>query len=193
MKEKIRFNELNDNISIVTYKKAQGDFLEHLNNENWGLIIYDDAINLPTQESKYAAFLPSTYKLAMGSILERKDGHEILIFEAIGPKVYNLTLREMEVKGIQIPVKCIEIKLPKEYWDDKTSNQKGTLHTVAKNKNKIIAYDLLKTHFKNEKIVLVSTYIDVGEKFHSIINGSYIIDHKVMQVKGGKSLRSLIV
>jgi superfamily II DNA or RNA helicase len=119
----------------------------------------------------------SRYKLALGSILEREDNNHFFIFRAIGPKVYNLTLKDLEVNKHQIKVECTEVKVPMKYWE-KIQGEKE-LHSEAKNINKIDAYKIIENQYKHGKIVLATTYIDIGEKFNQEIKDSYLINKDV--------------
>ncbi|MBZ9606528.1 helicase-associated domain-containing protein [Clostridium estertheticum] len=170
----IKYNELNSSISIITYREAQ-ELLTRIKTERWGLIIYDDAHKLPGPKSKILGYISSRYKLALGSILKREDNRHYIIYKAVGPKIYNLTLRELEIRGIQIEVICTEVKIPQNYWDFNQRVNEKELLREAKNQNKIEIYKLLEGKHKNSKIVLVSTYKEVAYKFHDIICDSTLI------------------
>lgn len=171
----IKYNELNDLISIFTYIEAQKLF-DIIISAQWGLVIYDDAHKLPGPKSKVLAYITSKYKLALGSILKREDNKDYIIYIAVGPKVYNITLREMELKGAQIKVICTEVKIPQDYWELSTRNNETPLSREAKNLGKIEVYKLLEERHKNCKIVLVSTFKEVGYKFNDTIKNSTLID-----------------
>lgn len=177
-KSLIKYNELNSIISIITYRAAQ-ELLDKIKSECWGLIIYDDAHKLPGPKSKVLGYIQSKYKLALGSILKREDNKHYIIYKAVGPKIYNLTLRELEIRGIQIQVICTEIKTPRNYWDFEERENEKELLKEAKNQNKIEIYKLLEEKHKNSKIVLVSTYREIANKFHDIIDNSILIDGKI--------------
>lgn len=173
----IKYNELNSNISIITYRAAQ-ELLDKIKAEHWGLIIYDDAHKLPGPKSKVLGYIQSRYKLALGSILKREDNNHYIIYKAIGPKVYSLTLRELEVRKIQIKVVCTEIKIPQNYWNFVQRENEKELLKEAKNQNKIHVYKLLDKKHRNSKVVLVSTYKEIAHKFYETIDNSILIDGK---------------
>lgn len=177
-KEEIKYNTLNSNISIFTYLKAQEvDTFDILSKEKWGLIIYDDAHKLPADGSRVLAFIPSRYKLAMSSIIERQDNNEYIIYKAIGPKIYNLTLKEAEAKNIQIKVKCYEFKLPYKPWNSIKSDSRKLMLTKARNLYKISAYNTISN--KHNKTILASTFREIGDKFKEIITDALQIDGRV--------------
>lgn len=167
VKDSIECNKINDSISIVTYVKAQGDLFNQLNQEKWGLIIYDDAHKLPSPKSQRTAFIASPYKLALGSIIHRKDNNQSLIYKAIGPKVHSSTIKELETRNIHIKVDCMEIKLPQRYWETKSTDEE--LHKEAKNMYKLEAYKLIENKHGNSNYVLGTYYQDVGEKLYNDI------------------------
>jgi DNA excision repair protein ERCC-3 len=174
----IRYNELDDKVSIITYLEAQ-KILSNMLSVQWGLIIYDDAHKLPSPKSKILAYLISKYKLALGSILKREDNNQYIIYKAVGPKIYNLTLREMELKGIQIRVECCEVKIPQHYWEEVDMQHGKKFLREAKNQNKIDVYKRLNERHRNGKIVLVSTFNDIGDKFNENIGDAIIIDGRI--------------
>lgn len=161
----IAFNDLASSkvISICTYAHASRKLKDDSFNTEWGLIIYDNANCLPAGSYSKTAYITSKYKLAMDSIIWRSDKKENLIFKAIGPKIFNLTLRKLEYENYQIKVKCYEVKIPFKPWDVK--EEKNGNHTYSKNLNKVEAYKRIYELHKNEQKILVSHFIKVAKKF----------------------------
>jgi len=154
-------------ICICTYSYAASVLKDENKNAGWGFIVYDDANRLPAKKASKTAYITSKYKLAMDSILWRSDNNEQLIFKAIGPKVFNLTLRKLEEQHYQIKVKCYEVKVPFQSWE---IAKEGSLnHTVSKNLNKIYAYKYISNKHRNCQKVLVSHFLKVASKFNDIL------------------------
>lgn len=170
VKDTIECNKINDNITIVTYRNTQGQLFEKINQERWGLIIYDDAHKLPSPKNQRTAFIASPYKLALGSIIHRADNNQNLIYKAIGPKLYSSTIKELEARNIHIKVDCMEIKLPQNYWEIKNSDEE--LHKEAKNIYKLESYKLIEGKHGDGNYVIGTYYQDVGEKFYNDINNA---------------------
>lgn len=170
VKDTIECNKINDNITIVTYRNTQGQLFEKINQERWGLIIYDDAHKLPSPKNQRTAFIASPYKLALGSIIHRADNNQNLIYKAIGPKLYSSTIKELEARNIHIKVECMEIKLPQNYWEIKNSDEE--LHKEAKNIYKLESYKLIEGKHGDGNYVIGTYYQDVGEKFYNDINNA---------------------
>jgi hypothetical protein len=170
VKDTIECNKINDDITIVTYRNAQGRLFEKINQERWGLIIYDDAHKLPSPKSQRTAFIASPYKLALGSIIHRTDNNQNLIYKAIGPKLYSSSIKELEARNIHIRVDCMEIKLPQKYWEIKNGDEE--LHKEAKNIFKLESYKLIEGKHGDSNYVIGTYYQDVGEKFYYEINNA---------------------
>lgn len=159
--------ECNSPISICTYGYALGN-LKNDFNSTWGLIIYDNANFLPAENYCKTAYITSKYKLAMDAIIWRSDNNEGHIFKAIGPKIFNLTLKKLERENYQIKVNCYEVKIPFKPWDIEEEGDPN--HTASKNLNKIDAYKAICKVHKNANSVLVSRFIKVSKKFNEILD-----------------------
>lgn len=83
------------------------------------------------------------------------------IYQAIGPKVFHLPLKKLERK-FQIKVKCTEVKIPYEPWDN--FHERDKHHTISKNKMKIDACRFIQGLYPQKNNVLVSYYIKVADK-----------------------------
>lgn len=158
-------------INIFTYAKA----VEELNNvqfqKKWGLIIYDDARALATHTRKKTAFISSEYKLAMDSLLDRPS-HDMKIYKVIGPKLFNITISQMEKVYGQMVVECKFIKLEANYWEINSKDKK--IHAEAKNLNKIEATKKIVNEHDN--IILVSSFKDVANRFACELKNIQAID-----------------
>ncbi|MFW2490252.1 helicase-associated domain-containing protein [Clostridium chromiireducens] len=158
-------------INIFTYTKAVKELSSSEFQKKWGLIIYDDARALATPTRKKTAFISSKYKLAMDSLLDRPS-NELKIYKVIGPKLFNITINQMEKVYGQIPVECKFVKLEHKFWEVKSGEK--TIHAVGKNLYKIDASrKIAKAH---NNIVFVSSFKDIAEKFKNELKDGQAID-----------------
>lgn len=104
----------------------------------------------------------------MDSIIWRSDNNENFIFKAIGPKIFNITLRKLEEEHYQMKVNCFEVKIPFKPWD--TENELDHNHTASKNLNKIDAYKAISRIHKDAKYILVSYFVKVSKKFNELLH-----------------------
>lgn len=172
-------------INIFTYSKAVKDLNSVEFQKKWGLIIYDDARFLATTTHKKTAYISSQYKIAMDSLLDRPS-NEMKIYKVIGPKLFNITISQMEKVYGQIPVECKFIKLEPLYWEIDPSDKK--IHAVAKNWNKIyVTREIVNKHDNN---VLVSTFKDVANKFSDELKNIQSIDGETSIEDREKTVKS---
>jgi DNA excision repair protein ERCC-3 len=155
----------NKSVVIMDYKYAR-DHFDLLQFKQWGLIIYDDAHLIPANKTSQTVHLISKYKLGLTSILNREDGKGGYVLKYIGPKLYNITLKQLETEGYQIKVKCIEVKLPidknicEEYEQvSKRKNPGRRLYNiVGNNECKVECIKEINKYCNKKNIVIFSTY-----------------------------------
>lgn len=101
-------------ITIIDYNKFSNNdaLISSLQSVDWGFIIYDDAHRLPAPTFIPAVEIESHYKLALASTIERADQNGNVVFAVIGPKWYEVRPKILEKMGYQVPVTCIEVKVP---------------------------------------------------------------------------------
>ncbi|GAA0179052.1 DEAD/DEAH box helicase [Clostridium sediminicola] len=159
-------------IDIYKYDEAQNLLTEKYQNK-WGLIIYDDARKLPTTKNKKTVYISSKFKLALGSYIER-DGKEEKIYRAIGPKLFNITLNEMEYKYGQIPVECNLVLLPiKDFKPVKGENDLKQI--VLQNLEKKIEALRIIEHMKQDKKIYYSHFIHVAKEINKYCGDSKLL------------------
>jgi len=98
--------------SIVTAKR-QGEFrhIGLLDDQQWGLVIYDEVHLLPAPVFQLSAELQATRRLGLTATLIREDGREGDVFSLIGPKRYDAAWKDLEVSGYLAPAECIEVRV----------------------------------------------------------------------------------
>ena len=77
----------------MTWRKSKKDEYAHIHlfdDEDWGLIIYDEVHLLPAPVFTRTASLQGRRRLGLTATLIREDGREGDVFSLVGPKVYEL-------------------------------------------------------------------------------------------------------
>lgn len=156
----VSYNSLEEKtITFFSYQQAARELCNQ--NNNWGLIIYDKAYQLPAVKSSKTAYITSKYKLAMDSTIARPNKDDMNTYRAIGPKLIHLPLKKLE-ENYQIKVKCTEIKIPFKPWTDES--EKDDFHTISKNINKLEAVEYIQKLHPEKNFVLASYYKRVARK-----------------------------
>jgi DNA excision repair protein ERCC-3 len=99
---------------IVTYRpKKDGDFPHFalFNQQDWGLIIYDEVHLLPAPVFRITAEIQARRRLGLTATLVREDGREEDVFSLIGPKKFDVPWRVLESKGWIAEAQCHEVRL----------------------------------------------------------------------------------
>jgi DNA excision repair protein ERCC-3 len=100
---------------ILTYRpKRDADFV-HLglfDEQNWGLIIYDEVHLLPAPVFQVTASLQARRRLGLTATLVREDGREDDVFALIGPKKVDVPWKVLENQGWIAAARCTEVRLP---------------------------------------------------------------------------------
>lgn len=148
-------------ITIGTYENL-ADHVEDL--AGFGFVIYDDAHKLPTPTHERTADIQAANKLALASTLARSDGNGHLVLALIGPRWYEVLHRTLVNRGYQVPVRCVEIKipLPPGEWRDyiaRDHNKKVNPDILNSNKYKVLLILLKKE--KAKRLLVVSYFNEV--------------------------------
>lgn len=107
-------------VTIATYqivtKKVGGLFphMEHLSDQDWGLVLYDEVHLLPAPVFRMTADIQSRRRLGLTATLVREDGREGDVFSLIGPKRYDAPWKDIEAQGWIAPASCTEVRVTLE-------------------------------------------------------------------------------
>ncbi len=109
-------NDSNINkINIYTYDiirtTTDDSIFERLFENNWGLVIYDDAHKVVTEKAADLLYLKSTYKFALDSTLSRTDGMERSLLNLFGGITYNISSDELVNNLYQKRLECYKVDL----------------------------------------------------------------------------------
>ncbi|MCF8012532.1 MAG: DEAD/DEAH box helicase [Clostridiales bacterium] len=173
-------------ITITTYRNlaTNSEAFRYLSQQEWGLIIYDDAHKLPATTYRETADIPSKYKLALAATLDRSDNQGVLVFALIGPKWFEILPQTLRRQGYLSNVECREIKVPLSekaeeeylYLEKNSNDNKALLKVAAKNdKKKEALVHLIRPH---KRTVIASFFTDLAEQ----IGQDYQIDFITGQI-----------
>ena len=100
---------------MLTHKKTKAGAMDNLplfDQQDWGLIIYDEVHLLPAPVFRATASLLARRRLGLTATLVREDGREEDVFALIGPKKYDVPWKDLERRGWIATATCREIRIP---------------------------------------------------------------------------------
>lgn len=102
------------NITVATYDSAK-IIMEHYGRK-FGFLVFDECHHLPAPQYQLIAKSSiAPFRLGLTATIERSDGGEELIYELVGPKVYEASIREMTSKVLApYDVVTVEVALSDE-------------------------------------------------------------------------------
>lgn len=151
---------------ILTWRASkEGDFahLHLFEDEDWGMIIYDEVHLLPAPVFGATAALQGRRRLGLTATLVREDGREGDVFSLVGPKRYDLPWQMLEDRGFIADTTCHEVRVPfqngmRASYERAQEGEKFRL--ASENPAKIAALrDLLGQH-KDDNVLIIGTYLD---------------------------------
>ncbi len=168
---------------ILTWRASKEGNFAHLHlfeDEDWGLIIYDEVHLLPAPVFGATAALQGRRRLGLTATLVREDGREGDVFSLVGPKRYDLPWQMLEDRGFIADTTCHEVRVPflngqRATYERAQEGEKFRL--ASENPAKIsVIRDLLAQH-KDDNILVIGTYLDqlkeIARVFHApLITGN---------------------
>ncbi len=131
--------------------------------QNWGLIIYDEVHLLPAPVFRITAELQARRRLGLTATLVREDGREEDVFSLIGPKKYDVPWRELERYGWIAPAICYEIRIPlprEQRLAYVTAPRRRKYPIAATNPRKLEVLDRLLAHHRGDHILIIGMYLE---------------------------------
>ena len=104
-------------VTLATYQilthKRKGAFphLALFQEQDWGLIVYDEVHLLPAPVFRMTAEIQSKRRLGLTATLVREDRREDDVFSLIGPKRFDTPWRDLEAQGWIAPATCTEVRV----------------------------------------------------------------------------------
>ncbi len=151
---------------ILTWRRSRDADFEHLHlfeDEDWGLLIYDEVHLLPAPVFGATAALQGRRRLGLTATLVREDGREGDVFSLVGPKRYDLPWQLLEQGGFIATTSCHEVRVPfrrreAERYERARENDKFRLASANPAKLDVLA-DLLRKH-EDDNVLVIGTYVD---------------------------------
>ncbi len=150
---------------ILTWRPDKESSFPHFTlfqQNNWGLIIYDEVHLLPAPVFKITAEIQATMRIGMTATLVREDNREDEVFSLIGPKRYDIPWKDLEAKGWIAEAVCTEIRiaLPEELEIPYAVGGKAEKFRIASENPK--------------KIDIITQIIENNPEDHILVIGQYI-------------------
>lgn len=151
---------------ILTWRRSKNAEFEHLHlfeDEDWGLIVYDEVHLLPAPVFGATATLQGRRRLGLTATLVREDGREGDVFALVGPKRYDLPWQMLQDQGFIADTSCWEVRVPfgnrhAQRYEKARETEKFRIASSNPAKMDVIA-DLLKRH-REDNVLVIGTYVD---------------------------------
>jgi len=140
-------------ITICSYTQSMKDEVFNiLNNNLWGIVIYDNAHKSLTDKTTKVLYLKANYKYALASTLNRTDGKGKLLQRFLGAKLYNITYDELVMNLFQKQSRCYVLDIRNYRLDF------------------INVCERILDMYKNKKILIVSRTKEENQNISNIFN-----------------------
>ena len=155
---------------ILTWRRSKDAEFEHLHlfeDENWGLIIYDEVHLLPAPVFGATAALQGRRRLGLTATLVREDGREADVFSLVGPKRYDLPWQMLQDQGFIADTRCYEVRVPFRNgeavrYEQAEEAEKFRIASANPAKMRVLR-ELLEQH-KDDNVLVIGTYLDQLER-----------------------------
>jgi DNA excision repair protein ERCC-3 len=155
---------------ILTWRRSKEAEFEHLHlfeDEDWGLLIYDEVHLLPAPVFGATSALQARRRLGLTATLVREDGREGDVFSLVGPKRYDLPWQTLQQGGFIAETSCTEVRVPfhnggRERYE--LANERQKFRLASDNPAKLRVLDDLIERHREDNILVIGTYVDQLEK-----------------------------
>lgn len=132
------------------------------NEQDWGLIIYDEVHLLPAPIFRITAEIQARRRLGLTATLVREDGREADVFSLIGPKKYDAPWKDLEQQGWIATAECHEIRisLPDELrLTYAMTEERNKYRVAAENPRKFAVLDQLLSKHPHDSVLIIGMYL----------------------------------
>ncbi len=151
---------------ILTWRRTKTAEFEHLHlfeDQDWGLVIYDEVHLLPAPVFGATATLQGRRRLGLTATLVREDGREGDVFALVGPKRYDLPWQTLQEQGFIADTRCLEVRVPfppaaLSRYDKAAEIDKFRIASANPAKMSVID-ELLRRHI-DDNVLIIGTYVD---------------------------------
>lgn len=155
---------------IITHRRKRGEDYPHFqlfNQQDWGLIIYDEVHLLPAPIFRITAELQARRRLGLTATLVREDGREDDVFSLIGPKKYDIPWKQLEAQGWIAKATCYEVRLnlpPEDRLSYAVADDREKHRVAATNPDKDAIVEAIVEAHKGEQILVIGQYLEQLER-----------------------------
>jgi DNA excision repair protein ERCC-3 len=165
---------------IMTWRRSKDEDFAHLHvfeDQDWGLIIYDEVHLLPAPVFGATATLQGRRRLGLTATLIREDGREGDVFALVGPKRYDLPWQMLQQQGFIADTRCCEVRVPftngsAERYENAGESEKFRIACDNPAKMAVLR-DLVARH-KGDNILIIGTYVDQLERIAKVFRAALI-------------------
>ncbi len=151
---------------ILTWRKSKADAFLHfglLEQNDWGLIVYDEVHLLPAPVFRATAAMQARRRLGLTATLVREDGKEGDVFSLIGPKRFELPWRDLEKQGWLAAARCVEVRVPlgpmrAQMYASAAPRRRQKL--AAENERKLDVVGKLLARHASDRVLVIGQYLD---------------------------------
>ncbi|HEU5003183.1 MAG TPA: DNA repair helicase XPB [Actinomycetota bacterium] len=149
---------------IVTHRrKGEHPHLALFQEQNWGLVVYDEVHLLPAPVFRMTAEIQSKRRLGLTATLVREDHREDDVFSLIGPKRFDTPWRDLEAQGWIAPATCTEVRVgvPQHLrYDYAVADGPDRYRVAATNPVKLQALRKLVDLHEADRVLVIGQYLD---------------------------------
>jgi DNA excision repair protein ERCC-3 len=151
---------------ILTWRRSKEAQFEHLHlfeDEDWGLLIYDEVHLLPAPVFGATSALQGRRRLGLTATLVREDGREGDVFSLVGPKRYDLPWQVLQQDGFIAKTSCTEVRVPFVNGDRaeyEVADEHRKFRLACDNPAKLPVLDTLVQRHREDNILVIGTYVD---------------------------------
>lgn len=142
------------------------------NQQDWGLIIYDEVHLLPAPVFRVTAEIQARRRLGLTATLVREDGRETDVFSLIGPKKYDAPWKDLEHQGWIATAECHEVRIALDgelRLDYAIADDRDRYRVAAENPRKLAVLEQLMARHAEDSTLIIGVYLtqllDVAERF----------------------------
>jgi DNA excision repair protein ERCC-3 len=141
--------------------------LSLFNEQDWGLIIYDEVHLLPAPVFRITAEIQARRRLGLTATLVREDHRETDVFSLIGPKKYDAPWKELEKQGWIATAECHEIRIPlpdEQRLIYALADEREKYRAAAENPRKLAVLDQLLAKHPDDSVLIIGMYLSQLEE-----------------------------
>lgn len=143
-------------------KISEYPHMQLFNQQDWGLIIYDEVHLLPAPVFRVTAEIQARRRLGLTATLVREDGMEGDVFSLVGPKKYDVPWKDLEKQGWIATAECHEIRVAladEDRMEYAVTGQDQKYHFAAANQRKQQIISMLIQKHKDDDVLIIGQYI----------------------------------